>query len=119
MIGHHQLEKSLARSQNFFGIGYDFHARLDQADAGGGQNARAGVHNAQAADAYRCLTLQMAERGNVDAVHACGIEDRCAAGDADSLAVQCDVDEARRCGGGRHTMDEFQLAVLHHDVPQL
>jgi len=63
MIGHHEFKEGFTCAQNFLGIGDDFHAWLDRPDAGGGENARAGVHHAEAADADGCLILQMAKYG--------------------------------------------------------
>jgi len=71
---HQKFQDGLARVQNFLGIGDDFHARLDRAHAGSRENARARIHNAKAADTDRSLVLQMAKRGDSDAVHARGIE---------------------------------------------
>ena len=70
VIGHHEFKESFACAQNSFRIGDDFHAGLDRPDAGGGEDARTGVHHAEAADADGGLILQMAKRGDVDAVHA-------------------------------------------------
>ncbi len=102
MIGHHELKEGFARAQDFFGIGDDLHAGLDRADARGGEDARAGVHDAEAADADGSLVLQMAKRGDVDAVHARGIEDAGAGGYADGTAVESDVDHSGRCQGSAH-----------------
>ncbi len=101
-IGHHEFKERVARAQNFFGIGDDFHAGLDRADARSGEDARAGVHDAEAADAHGSLVLQMAKCGDVDAVHARRIEDASAGGHADGLAVESNVDHSGRCEGGCH-----------------
>jgi hypothetical protein len=112
MIGHHELKEGFARAQNFFGIGDDLHAGLDRANAGGGEDARASVHDAKAADADGSLVLQMAEGGDVDAVHARGIEDAGAGGNADGTAVESDVDHSGRCEGSCHfKMISNQLSV--------
>jgi hypothetical protein len=87
MIGHQKFEDGFARSQNFVGICNDVHARLDRAHAGGSEDARAGVHNAKAADANRSLVLQVAESGYVDPVHARGIEHARGCGHANGLPV--------------------------------
>jgi hypothetical protein len=102
VIGHHEFQESFARAQDFFRIGDDFHAGLDGADTGGGEDARAGVHDAEAADADRSLVLKVAKRWNVDAVHARGIEDGRASGNADGLTVDVDVDHFGRCEGRCH-----------------
>ncbi len=112
MVGHHEFKEGFARSQNFLRIGDDFHAGFDRANAGGGENARAGIHDAKAADANGGLVLKVAKRGYGDAVHARGIEDARAGGDADGLAVEGDANEARRCGCGRHTRGECRRAGL-------
>ena len=119
MIGHHELKEGFARAQNFFGIGDDLHAGLDRADAGSGEYARAGVHNAEAADADGSLILNVAKRGDVDAVHARGIEDAGAGGHADGLAVESDVDHPGRCGGGGHITGGSRRAGLHRRAPQM
>src|SRR2546423_1560775 len=69
MIGHDEFEKRLASAQNCFRIGDYFHAGFDRTDARGSEDARAGVHHAEATNADGSLILQMAERGDVDAVH--------------------------------------------------
>ena len=102
VIGHHEFKESFACAQNSFRIGDDFHAGLDRPDAGGGEDARTGVHHAEAADADGGLILQMAKRGDVDAVHARRIEDASAGGYADGLAVESDVGHSGRCGRGCH-----------------
>ena len=113
MIGHQQFEKRLARIQHLFGIGRDFHARLDRTNAGGRKNARARVHDAESANAYGRLVLQMTQRGNGDAVHARGVENAGARRHAQSTAVNRDVNHSRRCGGGCHTKGGFLRAGLH------
>jgi hypothetical protein len=105
MIGHHQFKDRFARAQDFFGIGNDLHAGFDRTDAGSGENARAGVNDAEAADADGRLVLQMAKRGNVDAVDACGIEDCRAGRYTDELAVDSDVDHSGRYQGSCHFKD--------------
>src|SRR5260370_176546 len=76
--------------------------RLCVVDARAGEDARAGVHDAEAADADGSLGLQMAKRGDVDAVQARGIEDAGAGGYADGTAVESDVDHSGRCQGSAH-----------------
>jgi hypothetical protein len=102
MIGHHEFKEGFACTQNFLGIGDDFHAGLDRPDARGGEDASADVHDAEAADADRGLILQMAKRGDVDVVHARGIEDCRASGYADGLTVESEVDHSMRCESGWH-----------------
>ena len=97
MIRHHQFEQRLASSQNFIGIGDHLHARFDGTNAGRGKHACASVHDAEAADADWRLILQMAERGDVDAVHARGVKDASACRHADGLTVNRDVNKAGRC----------------------
>jgi hypothetical protein len=112
MIGHQEFKEGFARAQNFFRIGDDFHAGLDRPDAGGGENASAGIHYAETADAHGGLILQMAKRGNVDAVHARGIENASASGYANGLTVESDVDHSGWCGGGCHfkvTSSQFSV----------
>jgi hypothetical protein len=54
----------------------------------------------------------MAEGGDVDAVHARGIEDAGAGGNADGTAVESDVDHSGRCEGSCHfKMISNQLSV--------
>ena len=112
MIRHHQFEQRRAGAQNFFGIGGDLHARFNGANAGGRENPRASVHNAEPADADGRLILQMAECGDVDAVHARGVKYARTARHADGLAVNRDVNQARRCCGARHIRGEYQRVGL-------
>ena len=112
MVRHHQFQNSFARRQNFFRIRDHLHAGFDRANAGSGEHARAGIHDAKPADAHGSLALQMAKCGNVEAVHARGIENTRACGHADGLAVEDDVNEARRCGDGRHARGECQRVAL-------
>ena len=102
MIGHQQFKKRFARIHYFFRVGDNFHAGFDRADAGGGKYTGPGVHNTEAADADGCLVLKMAKRGDIDAVHARGIENARAGGYADGLAVEGYVDKAQRCGCSGH-----------------
>ena len=102
MIGHQKFQDGFAGAQNFFGIGRYFHARFDGPNARGGENTSAGVDDAEAADSHGSFVLQMAERGNRDAVDACGIENGSAGGDPDGLAVYGDFDKRRSCGGRAH-----------------
>ena len=112
MVRHHQFEQRLAGAQNFFRIADNLQAGLDQSNAGCGENARASVHNAEAADPDRRLILQMAERGNVNAVHARCVKNARTGGHADGLAVNRDVNKAGRCCSRRHIRGEFQRAAL-------
>ncbi len=112
MIRHHQFEQRLARAQNFFGIGDDLQTGLDRSNAGCRENARASVHDAETADPDRRLILQMAERGDVDAVHARGVENARTGGHADGLTVNRDIDKAGRCCSGRHIRGEYQRVAL-------
>ena len=97
MIRHHQFEQRLPRAQDFLGIGDDLQAGFDGANARCSENARASVHDAKAADTDRRLILQMAERGDADAVHARGVKDASACRHADGLTVNRDVNKAGRC----------------------
>src|SRR6266481_5604182 len=112
MVRHHQFEKRLASAQDFLGIGDNLQARLDGTNAGCGENARASVHDAETANPDGRLILQMAERGDADAVHTRGVEDAGAGGHAGGLAVDGDIDKDGRCCSGRHIRDEFQRAGL-------
>ncbi len=112
MVRHHQFEQRLAGAQDFLGIGDHLQAGLDRTNAGCGENARASVHDAEAADPDRRLILQMAERGDADAVHARGVKNARTGGHADGLAVHRDVNKAGRCCSGRHIRGEFQRAAL-------
>src|SRR5260370_176545 len=76
--------------------------RLCVVDTGARVLAGSCVHDAEAADADGSLVLQMAKRGDVDAVHARGIEDAGAGGYADGTAVESDVDHSGRCQGSAH-----------------
>ena len=113
MVRHHQFEKRPASAQNFLRIGDNLQAGLDQTNAGRSENARASVHDAETADPDGRLILQMAERGDADAIHARGVKDAGAGGHADGLAVDRDVNKAGRCCSGRHIRGEFRRAVLH------
>jgi hypothetical protein len=117
MIGHHEFKENFTCAQNFLGVGDDFHAGLDRPDAGGGENASAGIHYAQAADADGCLILKVAKRGNIDAVHARGIEDARVGGYADGLAVDGDVDHSRGCEAGCHfKVIGYQFSVGEENI---
>ncbi len=100
MIGHQKFEDGLARVENFFGIGGDLHAGFDRANEGSGEDAGTGFDAAEAADTYGSFVLEMAERGDGDAVDARGVEDGGARGEADGLAVDVDFDAKRGCGRG-------------------
>src|SRR6267142_6797725 len=77
-----------------------------------GENARAGVHHAEAADADGCLILQVAKYGDVDAVHARGVENARASGYTDGLVVESDVDHSGRCEGSCHfKVVSYQFSV--------
>ena len=112
MIRHHQFEQRLPRAQDFLGIGDDLQAGFDGANARCSENARAGVHDAETADPDGRLILQMAERGDVNAVHARGVKNARTGGHADGVAVDRDVHQARRCCSGRHISGESQRAGL-------
>ena len=112
MIGHQQFEQRLARIQNLFRIGDHLHSGFHRTYARSGKYARAGIHDAQTADADGSLVLQMAQRGNADAVHPCGIENGGSVGHAHGFPVDRDVDHSERCGGGRHFMVVFPPVVL-------
>jgi len=64
-------------------------------------DARTRVHHAKAANADGSLVLQMAKCGDVDTVHARGIENARAGRYGDGLAVERQVDEAGWCGCSR------------------
>ncbi len=96
MIGHQQFEQRFARAENFWRLRFDFHARLDGAHAGSGEDARAGVDDTQAADSDGSFVLQMAQRGNSNAVDARGVKHACSRRDRNGLAVNRDADERRR-----------------------
>ncbi len=113
MIGHHEFKESLACAQNFLGIGDNFHPRFDRADAGGGQNACAGIHHTKPANADGSLVLKMAKSWDGDAVHPRGVEDGCVGGHSDGPAVESDVDHSGRCEGGCHfKVNSNQLSVF-------
>jgi hypothetical protein len=91
VIRHQEFEDGFSGVEDLFRIGDDLHAGVDRADTGGGQDAAAGFHQAEAADAHGSFVLQVAESGDGDAVHAGGVEDASARGDADGLAVDGEI----------------------------
>ena len=119
MIGHQQLKQSLAHIQNLFRVSDHFHARFHRTHAGGGEYTRAGIHNAQTANAHGSLVLQVAQGGNADTVYARSIENGCSVRHAHGFPVNADLDHPRWCDGGGHVRGEFpRAALLRRAMPQ-
>ena len=78
LIADQELKDHFPRKLRSLTRGLDLHARGRLADAGSGEHARAGIHDTKAADADGSLVLQVAKRGNVDAVHLRSFEERSA-----------------------------------------
>ena len=74
MIGHQQLEQRASHIPNLFGIGGHGHAFFGWPNAGCAQNASASFDHTQAADAYGCFVLLMAQRGNANSLKASRVE---------------------------------------------
>ncbi len=61
MVGHQKFQQRFAGAQNFWRLSFHFQSWLDGPNAGSGEDARAGVHYTQSADAHGSFILQMAQ----------------------------------------------------------
>ena len=97
MVAEDQLDDSLASVDDACAVGKDFHAFHNVGGASGSQVAAAfHFDHADAASAgfvfkIHPVELEMAERGDIDTVHAGSLEDSGAFGNLNRFVIYCEI----------------------------
>src|SRR5580704_19101475 len=111
MIRHQQLNQRPPSALHFVGGRIHHHSGFHGPNAGGRENARADVHDTNAADSDRPLVLLVTESWNRDVVYPRGIEDRGSGRNCNLLAINGEFDE-RICAHERPKVEAVDLELL-------